>query len=284
MEAALKVVVTGGSGLLGVAVIRELVGAGATVLSLDRKPHPDGHRPTWTCDLRDAAQLYQACVGADSVVHLAAHIAPNLTSDTSTFNENVSMTYNVLKAAQDNRVRRVVLASSVAAYGYIYGPTDLLPHFLPLTEEHPLAASDPYGLSKQIGELLGDAFARRGAMSVVSLRLPGINYDPTFERIQSFMSDPAYRKSGFWTYVDARDAARAFRLSVEKTLEGHRIYNIAAPSSNMREPTVDLVRRFLPGLSDIREISDKNWSGMSSARAASELGFVAEHVWEQILR
>ena len=279
----MKVVVTGGSGLLGVAVVKELIAAGANVLSLDRRPHPDGHRPAWTCDLRDPAQLYQACVGADAIVHLAAHIAPNLASDTSTFNENVAMSYNVLKAAQDLKVRRVVLASSIAIYGYIYGPADLEPHFLPLTEEHPLTPSDPYGLSKQVGESLGDAFARNGAMSVASLRLPGINYDPTFERIRSFMAHPEHRRPGFWTYVDARDAARAFRLCVESALEGHRVYNIAAPSSNMREPTADLIRRFLPGLSDIRDASDGNWSGMNSAKAASELGFVAEHVWEGIL-
>lgn len=279
----MKTVVTGGSGFLGVAVVRELTQAGYQVVSLDRKPHPEGHRVSWVCDLREPGALYEACKGAQALVHLAAHIAPNLTSDCITFNENVAMTYNVLRVAEDRGLARVVVASSLAAYGFLYGDGDRAPDFLPLTEDHPTAPTDPYGLSKQVGEMAAESFVRRGVKSIVSLRLPGINYDPSFERIRAFMPNPAHRKPGFWTYVDVRDAARAFLLALESGGEGHHVYNIAAPTSNMREPTSDLIRKFFPSLRDVRTSETANWSGMDSSLAQRELGFRAEHVWERYL-
>ncbi|MBA2689734.1 MAG: hypothetical protein H0U63_02905 [Burkholderiales bacterium] len=95
------------------------------------------------------------------------------------------------------------------------------------------------------------------------------------------MKDPAYRRAGFWTYVDVRDAAAACRLAIEATFSGHRIFNVAAPTSNMREPTQELIRRFFPELNDIRSEQDANWSGLDSTRAERELGFRARHTWER---
>jgi len=279
----MKIVVTGGSGLLGRQVITELCGKGHEVLSLDRKPHPDGFRPSWTVDLKDSGSLHEACAGAQAVVHLAAHIAPNLASDCVTFNENVNLTYNVFKAASDMGVRRVVFASSIAAYGFLYGGRGDAPDYLPIDENHPCRPTDPYGLSKVVGETIADSFALRDPMTVASLRFPGINYDPSYERIKRIMNDPGYRRTGFWSYVDVRDAATACRLGVEIALTGHRIFNAAAPTSNMREPTEELIRRFFPGVKDIRRSRPPNWSGVDSSRAEKELGFRAEHAWERYL-
>ncbi len=132
----MKVVVTGGSGLLGQQVITELAAAGHDLLNLDRKPHPDGFRPTWVADLRSEGSLYQAFAGAGGVIHLAAHIAPGLAPDSDTFNDNVMLTYNVFKAASDMGVARVVFASSIGAYGYLYGPVGTAPDRLPVDETH----------------------------------------------------------------------------------------------------------------------------------------------------
>lgn len=281
----MKVVVTGGSGQLGQQVIAELSAHGYEVLSLDRKPHPGGHRPSWTVELRDAASVYQACTGAGALVHLAAHIAPNLASDTATFNDNVALTYNALKAAADMGVRRVVFASSIAAYGFLYGAPGRTPDYLPVDEAHPCAPTDPYGLSKVVAETIADSVARRAVgMSIASLRFPGINYEPSYERIKRLMADPGFRRSGFWSYIDVRDAAAACRLAIEAPLSGHRVFNVAAPGSNMREPTRKLIERYFPAAGNPRRHGDGNWSGIDSTRAETELGFRAGHGWEQILR
>ena len=280
----MKVVVTGGSGLLGQQVISELGVAGHAVHNLDRTPHPAGFRPTWIADLRSEGGLYQAMAGADAVIHLAAHIAPGLAPDTATFNDNVALTYNVFKAAADLGVARVVFASSIGAYGYLYGPLGAAPDYLPIDEAHRCVPTDPYGLSKVVGETIADAFCRDGRMTAASLRFPGINYDPSFKRIAGFMADPGHRQRGFWSYVDVRDAARCCLLAIEAPLAGHQMFNAAAPGSNMREATVRLATRFFPGLEDLRGNATDNWSGIDSAKAGRLLGFIAEHTWERYLR
>jgi nucleoside-diphosphate-sugar epimerase len=278
----MKIVVTGGSGQLGREVVSELVRYGHGVLSLDRRPNPDGHKPSWTADLVASGPIFEACVSVDAIVHLAAHFAPGLAPDCATFNDNVAMTYNVLKAASVLNVRRVVVASSVSAYGFLYGDKGRAPLYLPIDEEHPATPTDPYGLSKTVGEQISDSFAMSG-MTIVSLRFPGVNYDRSFKRIESFMADPGHRQAGFWSYIDVRDAATVCRLSLEANISGHRIFNIAAPTSNMREPTGDLIRKYFPGLKDIRNPENKNWSGVNSDRAWRELNFRAAHVWERYL-
>lgn len=279
----MRVVVTGGSGLLGRQVIAELGAAGHEVFNIDRKPHPDGFRPTWVADLRSIGSLYQAFTGANAVIHLAAHVAPGLAPDSDTFNDNVALTYNVFKAAADTGLSRVVFASSIGAYGYLYGPVGTAPDYLPLDEAHRCVPVDAYGLSKVVGERIADSFCSGGRMSAASLRFPGINYDPSFKRIEGFMGNPGHRQRGFWSYVDVRDAARGCRLALETGFSGHEIVNMAAPASNMREPTAELAKRFFPALQELRGAPGVNWSGIDSTKARSLLGFRAEHVWEKTL-
>lgn len=276
----MKVVVTGGSGLLGQHVIRELQAHGHDILNLDRRPHPGGFRPTWTVDLAEPGTMFEASVGAGAIIHLAAFMAPNLTTDCATFNTNVALTYNVLKAAAELGIARVVVVSSTAAYGYIYGPASMAPDYLPADEDHPSRPIDSYGLSKVVGERIADSFAAAREIAIASLRFPGINWDPSFALMKERMKDPAGRRSGFWAYVDARDAAIACRLALEAPIKGHRVFNIAAAASSMAEPTADLIRRHYPAITTIRSKDAGNWSGIDSRRAERELGFSAAYRWE----
>ncbi len=279
----MKIVVTGGSGNFGQYVVAELSDAGHDVLSIDRHPHPRGYRPSWSIDLLQSGDVYQALAKAETVVHLAGHTAPGLTSDSNTFNDNVRISYNVLNAASNLDIRRVVVASSIAAYGLLYSLEERRPRYLPIDEDHPCRPTDPYGLSKVVGETICESFAESARMSIVSLRFPGINYDVSYERIARLMKLPGDRRRGFWSYVDVRDAARAIRLGIEAQLNGHRIFNIAAPTSNMREPTRDLIARYYPNIAQTTHDDGGNWSGVSSKRAEQELGFAAEHTWERYL-
>jgi nucleoside-diphosphate-sugar epimerase len=235
-------------------------------------------------DVTRAGDVYQALVGADGVVHLAAYQRPGLVPDTETFGDNIQATYNVLKAASDLSVRRVVVASSIAAYGYQYTPRNLVPEYLPLDEQHPCVPEDPYGLSKLLGERLGDAFSDLSGASIVSVRFPGINFDPTFARFPERWTSPRGPR-GFWTYVDARDAAHACRLALEVAPPGHHVLNAAASTSSMPEPTEALIRKHLPGFHGLLRAPAglSHWSALSSQRAERVLGFHAVHVWADYL-
>lgn len=278
-----KVVVTGGSGRLGDRTVRELLGAGYEVLSLDVVPPREKLCDSWICDLRRVGHLYEAFKEAGAVVHLGAYQAPGLASDCETFSNNVTATYNVLKAAADMGVPRAVLASSIAAYGFAYAPVMWAPEYLPLDENHPCRPQDPYSLSKVFGEQIADSFASRSKLVPVSLRFSGVNFDLTYATLPERWANPGLRLGTFWSYVDARDAAVACRLSLETPLEGHHVFNIAADSSRYREPTAELVRKYLPG-TRIKDGFDGSWGGLDCSRAKATLGFQAQHVWQHYLQ
>src|SRR5262249_15771861 len=278
----MKVVVTGASGRLGKVVSDHLAKHGLEVLGIDQTPNPS-HKPSWIGNLCLTGDLFEACAGAEAIVHLAAIQAPNLAPDSVTFSNNVNSTYNVFKVAADLKIQRVVAASSSAAYGFIYARMLPMPDYLPLDEVHPCRPQDPYGLSKVVGETIGASFAVQTGASAVSLRLVGINFDPTFSIIKERMTDPGSRLSGFWSYVDARDAAEACRLALDLAPTGHHVFNIAAPTSNMKQPTEELLKQFLPTVTKRLSGLKGNWSGTDSSKSARELGFQAEHVWEKYL-
>ena len=278
----MKIVVTGGSGQLGQHVVRDLTAAGHDVLGIDRVANPS-LRPSWVCDLRRTGDLFEAFAGAEAVVHLAAISAPNLMPDSETFNNNVSAVYNVLKVAADLKIAKIVIASSIAAYGFLYARRMPEPKYLPLDEQYPCRPADSYGLSKVVGETIADSFATQTGASVSSLRFPGINFDPEFKLIKERFGNPRYRLPGFWTYIDVRDAVEACRLVLEAAPRGHTIFNAAAPTSNMREPTDQLLKQYLPTVKKSKDQLVGNWSGMDSSKAERILGFRAQHVWERYI-
>jgi nucleoside-diphosphate-sugar epimerase len=277
----MKIIVTGSSGKFGQHVVQNLTAAGHDLFGVDRVTNP-ALRPSWVCDLNRTGDLFEALAGAEAVVHLAAIPAPNLAPDSVTFGNNVSATYNILKVASDLKIRKVVVASSIAAYGFLYSGKMIHPQYLPLDENHPCQPTDSYGLSKLVGETIADSFATQTGASIASLRLPGINFDPEFRLMRERLSNPQYRLPGFWTYIDARDAAEACRLGIEAAPPGHTIFNVGAPTSNMREPTDELLKRYLPGVRKNKTGLVGNWSGMDSGKAERILGFRAQHVWEEI--
>jgi nucleoside-diphosphate-sugar epimerase len=277
-----KVVVTGGSGSLGSHVIRELLADGWRCLNLDIARPQAVLCETWTCNLTRAGDLYEAFKGADAAIHLAAYQAPNMAADCEIFRNNMSASYNVLKVAHDMGLRRVVMASSVAAYGFLYAPRMWSPDYLPLDEDYPCKPQDPYAHSKVFAEQLADAFVSQGVASVVSLRISGVNLEPDFRSLPRRWADPGARLGTFWSYVDLRDAAVACRLALTADLAGHHIVNIAAETSRYLEPTSELVERYLPG-TRVRNGMSGHWGGLDCTRAKSLLAFEARHVWRNYL-
>jgi nucleoside-diphosphate-sugar epimerase len=278
-----KVVVTGGSGRLGQFVIRELLGRDFEVLSLDRVPAREKLCTTWLADLRRAGDLYEALRSAYGIIHLGAYQAPNLAPDAETFSNNVSATYNVLRAAADMGTKKVVVVSSTAAFGFIYATRLWAPDYLPVDEHHPSKPQDSYGLSKVVGEQIADSIcAIHPEMTISSLRFPGINFDLSYESFRERWKVPAARASGFWTYIDARDAATACRLALEAEFHGHEVMIAAAPLSCMMQPMRELVAQYLPSGAAIRGAGD-HWSGVDSSKAQKLLGFQARHLWQNYL-
>jgi nucleoside-diphosphate-sugar epimerase len=288
----MRVIVTGGSGRLGQFVVRELFTHSHAVSSLDAVKPRECLCPTYTVDLTKIESLLDHFKNADAVVHLARIRFPytetgfnvaeqkwrfaDIAGDAERFKQNVAITNNVLTAAQACAVKKVVCGSSLAVYGLYYPSADLQPDYLPVDEDHPLRPQDPYGITKLIGEKLCDALAQKSGAQSASLRFAGVYTEAHRSMLVERKKNPLARGTGaLWSYIDARDAARACRLAVEADFGGHQAFNICARSTIMDTPTRELVALYLPRVNDLRDGLDGRSSGYSVVKAKTMLGFEA---------
>src|SRR5689334_6836878 len=130
----MRVVVTGASGKAGRATVMDLLEHGHDVVATDVSLPPyDLGVPVLRADLRDHGQAVEILQGADAVVHLANIPAPELFTESVTFNANITMNANVFFAAARLKLPRVVWASSETTLGL---PFDVPPRYAPIDEEH----------------------------------------------------------------------------------------------------------------------------------------------------
>jgi len=180
----MRYLVTGGAGFIGSNIVDELVRRGEQVvvfddLSTGKEANLAGVRSK--IDLRvgsitnlEAVKL--AAEGVDYVVHLAARtsVPKSVQNPIESNSVNIDGTLNVLVAARDAKVRRIVFAASSSAYGET--PT------LPKVETMQPQPISPYGVTKYVGELYAQVFGRVYGLENACLRyfnVFGPRQDPT---------------------------------------------------------------------------------------------------------
>lgn len=164
-----RVLVTGGAGFIGSALVRRLATSGSAVRILDNlstgnRRYIEGQPfELVVADLEDPAAVRAAVDGCDAVVHLAARagIPDSVTDPLGGFEANVAQTVRLLDAARVAGARRFVLASSNAVLG---------PHVPPADETVLARPSSPYGASKLAGEAYLAAYAATYGMATCALR------------------------------------------------------------------------------------------------------------------
>jgi UDP-glucose 4-epimerase len=164
--------VTGGAGFIGSNIVDELLRRGETVRVLDnlstgRLENLAATRERITfdeADIRAPEKIARCFEGVDYVIHEAAlaSVAASVVDPASTNAVNVDGTLNVLLAARDARVKRVVFAASSAAYGD--NPR------LPLRETEEAQPLSPYALTKLAGECYCKVFFQVYGLETVALR------------------------------------------------------------------------------------------------------------------
>jgi nucleoside-diphosphate-sugar epimerase len=182
-----RVFVTGGSGFLGVNLIRSLLARGASVVSFDIAEFDYPERPRITAvvgDIRDRARLTDAMRGATVVVHSAAALPSYPTA--AIMSTEVEGTRHVLEAAVANGIDRVVHLSSTAIYGARAAGTP---------EDGKTELLGPYAEAKVLAERACLEFRARG-LCVPILR-PKTFVGPERLGIWSILYDWAYSGSGF---------------------------------------------------------------------------------------
>lgn len=273
----MKILVTGGQGKIGRFLVQELVTSGHQVTVLDQIAGPERSAVRYLLgDVQDLGQVMEAMHGAEAVIHLAAIHNPNIATTTVVYQTNVVGTFNVHQAAYRLGVNRVVSASSNAIVGWSYSE-DFLPDYLPIDENHPLRPTDVYGLSKEIGETIARSYALKG-LATVSLRPSGV---VTPDELEELRKSGGRKPSGFqaYSYIDARDLAVAFRLALERPLQGGTILFVVADDSTIAEPLCEFFPRVKPAIGDkARGLTGSN-GVYSNARAKALLGWRPRYSW-----
>ncbi len=179
-----QVVVTGADGFIGSHLVEALVAHGSRVRAfcyynsfnswgwLDSVPvEVMAGVDVFMGDIRDPNGVRTALAGADAVMHLAALIGIPFSyhSPDSYVDTNVRGTLNVLQAARDHELERVVVTSTSEVYGTA--------RYVPIDEQHPRQGQSPYSASKIGADAMADSFYRSFDLPVTIVR-PFNTYGP----------------------------------------------------------------------------------------------------------
>ena len=258
-----RVLVTGANGFIGRSLTQTLIERGAEVVILVRDEHPQAFRlfaethsklaAVVRGDVLDLPLLTRIfnSYGVEVAFHLAAQAIVPISnrSPLMTLEPNIRGTWNVLEAARNAaRIEALVVASSDKAYGE---PTEL-----PITEDHPLLASNPYDVSKACADLLSRAYGKTYGLPLSVTRCSNVygGGDLNFSRIVPSTiralvlgQRPAIRSDGrpVRDYMYISDAVSAYMRLAENSARSDircRAFNFGT-----EKPTavVDVVRALI---------------------------------------
>ncbi|HQZ11378.1 MAG TPA: NAD(P)-dependent oxidoreductase [Devosia sp.] len=216
-----KILITGAAGNIGAKFAAHARKAGYELVLLDR----DGGEGILAADLavwdKKWAKQFK---GVDTVLHFAASPSGSSTWD-MVMGANIAATQNMLRAARDAKVRRVVFASTnqvVLGYRFDEAVTSV-------TTDLPPKPLSPYGISKLMGEEMGRAFAGETGISFIALR---IGY---FQRGENLPGP--HMAIGVWgqsMWLSNRDMMHALVRSIEAEDVPFAIVNLVSNNPQMR--------------------------------------------------
>jgi nucleoside-diphosphate-sugar epimerase len=277
-----RIVVTGGSGKAGRAVVQDLAEHGHDVLNVDRVPSPGSSSPEapipfLAADVTDFGQVLEALSEAEAVVHLAAIPSPAHATPDTVFRTNITSTHAVFAAAARLGLERVVWASSETTLGL---PFDRPPDYAPVDEPHVFPETS-YALSKVLGEEMARQFSRWSAIPILGLRFSNIMVRADYERFPSFWEDPHARKWNLWGYVDESHVAQSVRLALTADVAGADAFIIAAGDTVMQRPSRELMAEVFPGVPVADAVTGHD-TLLSIDRARRVLGYAPEFSWREL--
>ena len=215
--------------------------------------------------------------GADAVIHLAGIDLRYDVPPEEFLRVNTLGTWNALQAAADNGIEKVVLCSSVAAFGLSEMRPDWRPTCLPIDESHEMRPAHAYSVSKAIVEQMARAFHHGHGMSVLCMRPLAVIDDSNMERFLATIDDP--NRPWLYYYVTPQDVARGFRAALEVEGLGFEAFLLGADDSCLPEPTLSWYERQMGALPDAldRELyqAEPRASVFSCAKARDLLGWRA---------
>lgn len=230
------VAVTGATGFLGRYIVDALLRRGARVISVVRSPEKASDQrergvELRRADLTDRSSLARGFEGVDAIVSNAALVSLGSSRPEELFRTNLDGTRNVIDAAREAGVRRIVKISSTAVYERKNGVS--------LDEDHPkmlaprrVTRLNAYGVSKARAEALAWDLAAEHGIALTTLRPNAIygandrtSFTYVFRKLMAFKVAP-YPGSLRVSLVYAGDVAEAAALALERPESAGRDYNV----------------------------------------------------------
>jgi nucleoside-diphosphate-sugar epimerase len=306
----MRVLVTGGNGMLGGYILRELMNAGHSVTIYARHDARVEGANSVIGDVMDLDSLKRAMAGHEAVIHLAGFTGPGRAEPEKLVCTNVMGTVNVLESAREKGLMKVVFASSGAATGFSFQRHQIVPRYLPVDEDHPAEPEDEYGLSKVLAEITCKRYSVAFGIRTICLRVnhawyvdregasvavgrgwaKGLSVEELWARRYRKclldadgewpMPGPPPPRNLLWAVGDARDVAQAFRLAVENRELLHEVFAINGNDTCSLIPTAELIARYFP-LVPLRAALDGFAALVSCEKAARLLGYKPRYSWRE---
>ena len=281
-----KILVTGGTGAVGKYIVDDLVQHGYTVGVLDLAAPARSDVTHHAVDVLQLDAVLQAMAGYDAVMHVAGIPHPLNDPAKRVFDVNVNGTFNVLEAAAQHGIAKVVFTSSESTMGFAFAAHRLAPLYIPVDETHPARPQDPYGLSKVVSEQICKTYTERYGMRTVCLRMPWVWLPDEAQRpfYRSLVAEYPNWYKNIWTFVDARDVATAHRLALEVDLEHkHEAFFITGPHNWTGRDGRALMAEFWPEVTQFAPEFAGTAPLISHAKAARLLGYAPRYGVQQAL-
>lgn len=307
----MKILVTGGSGKIGIRVIKILEKSGCDIINFDIIPQKDNFEFI-KGDIKNRKAIETATKGVDVVLHLAAYPTElAIPSYPEGWDVNCTGTFNVFGASVKNRVKKVVYASSICATGILTWVTsNKLIEYFPVDENHPCKPQNLYGVSKLVSEKLASMYSKKSDTIFIGLRIATVWFDKsngepaefTKNLIEKYVKDPCAvfklsssssrlnvhaLKDLTWQYVGVWDVAEAFKLAIEREGTNSSIYNIGAADTCSDWPSIKLAHFFYPDVpfrNLLPFLVDKKEALWDISKAQRELGYRPKFNWREFMK
>ena len=302
----MTILVTGGAGVVGSYVVRELVNRGDQPLVVDAAPSSrwlqefEDRVPVSRLDIGDLDALTNLCTKhtATCILHLAALTGAASDDDPMVmFRVNMQGTMHVLEAARASGVRRVVMASTRTVYPDFDGTPYGHPQYRPVPEDHWLDPDRPYEVWKHAAERIGRFYTRRFGLEFAAFRFaiyyaaertvnPGGRAMGLLHQMigNAVAGRPTLIPWGSERTMDCvyvRDLARAFVLAADVKTLGSPAYNIGTGDPVPPGRFAAAVKAAIPGarieIGPGIDFAPGHYCVLDISRARRELGF--EPAW-----
>lgn len=249
-----KVLITGGSGLVGKYVARDL-SADYEVAVADKK-EPDFDVKFFKVDVTRGETFSTIGESFDVVLHLAGIPTPLNDPQELVFEVNTLGTFNTLQFAASREIKKVILASSESVLGFAFARQTHVPLYFPIDEQHPLEPQDAYGLSKVCAEEALKSFSRAYGIHTIALRFPWIWVPEDKERqmYRQLISDYPKWFKNLWAWVHVHDVSQAFGKAIEFKNEDFDRFFIVADENWTGFPATELARKFYRDVQIVRSL------------------------------